>query len=355
MTRFCTQCGTPADDDARFCEDCGAAFKPVAQAAAVQAVTLSPASTGRNSKRLAIAGAAVTAVLLAGGVAAYLSADEQATPEVFSQAIDHYYATSPAAAAKLLCVGGLQLNGEPVVLNSFESGRRGLMDELVAAGLYQPPAVQGGGGFMSLETYRYSRTEAGTRAVQNGRLCVAQGLRIKTVQLGHGQSGTQQVALFRYEFKQPEAWLTGKLAARAARALSLDEDHAAVMVLRDGKWVMTTDDPDMASMRAAGRGAMAPQPSLLQRVKGWFRTGNPLIGKWRITTISWLHNGVISFAADQASVGRPNEPVTYEVKGDTVVVRYTQRNASDVFTIQDDDHISILAGNDSLLLERVKE
>lgn len=356
MTRFCTQCGTPADDDARFCEECGAPFKPVARADAVQLATTPLATTGRKGKRRrVVAGAAVAAVMVGGGLAAYLLADEQASPQVFSKAIEQYYATSPAAAAKLLCIGGLQLNGEPVVLSSFESGRRGLMDELVSAGLYQPPVVQGGGGFMSLETYRYRRTEAGTRAVQNGRLCVAPALQVKTVQLGHGQSATQQAALFRYQFKQPEAWLTGNLAARAAHALSLDEDHAAVMALRDGKWIMTTDDAGVAKALAAGRGVAAPQPSLLQRVKGWFRTGNPLIGKWRITTVTWLRNGVISFAADQASVGRPNEPVTYEVKGDTVTVRYTERNASDVFTIQDDDHISILAGNDSLLLERVKE
>jgi len=297
----------------------------------------------------------VAAVLVAAGVAAYLLADEQASPEVFSKAINHYYATNPAAAAKLLCIGGLQLNGESVVLTSFEPGRRGLMDELVAAGLYHPPLVQGGGGFMSLETYRYSRTDAGTRAVQNGRLCVAPGLQIKSVQLSQGQSSRQQVASFRYEFKQPEVWLTGNLALRAARAFELDQDHTAVMALRDGKWIMITDDTSTAQTHAAGRNAVSPQSSLLLRVKGWFRSGNPLIGKWRITTMSWLHNGVISFAADQASVGRPNEPVTYEVKGDTVTVSYTQRNASDVFTIQNENHISIHAGNEILLLERVKE
>jgi hypothetical protein len=345
MANFCTQCGTPADADARFCDHCGKPSLP----ATVPAVAVRP------GKRAVVIGGGVAVVLALAGAAAFLFADEAASPEVLSKAIGRYYQQNPEAASRLLCAGGLQLDADPVVVNSFESQRRGLMDALVAAGLFAAPEVQTSGSFFTMQTYRYGRTEAGKHAVQNGRLCVAQGLDIQQVHYDQRQQGKKLAVLYSYAYKQPQAWLQGDLAAQISRRLDPSQERLAVLELREGKWVMTSDDPLQAKAVAIGGVTAAPQVSMLQRVQGWFRFGNPLLGNWRIANAPWLAGAVVRFDAETAAVGRPSEPVTYEVKGDVVTVRYVQRNHSEVFYVRDADHISLTKNNDAILLERIKD
>lgn len=261
MANFCTQCGTPADADARFCDHCG---KPSARVAALPA----PAAPVRSGKRAVAIGGGVVAMLALTGVAAFLLADEVASPEVFAKAISRYYEENPESTSRLLCAGGLQLDAEPVVVNSFESQRRGLMDALVAAGLFATPEVQSSGSFFSMQTYRYGRTEAGKQAVRNGRLCVAQGLNIQQVHYDQRQQGKKLAVMYSYAYKQPQAWLQGDLATLISRRLDPSQERLAVLELREGKWVMTSDDPWLARSVALGRGTAAPPASLLQRVLG---------------------------------------------------------------------------------------
>src|SRR5471030_460287 len=188
MGHFCTKCGTPADVDARFCADCGAPHKaaaataPTAEVSAsadvVGAVTTAPATPRRVG--ILIAGGVIAVVAIVGGLVC-LTVDEAASPAVFAQAIDSYYDNNPVAAAKLLCAADLQLAEDPVSVSTFESQRRATMDSLVAAGLYSSPEVQTTGSFFSMQTYRYRRTDAGSRAVKDGKLCVASAIRVKNV------------------------------------------------------------------------------------------------------------------------------------------------------------------------------
>lgn len=351
MAKFCTKCGAPADVEARFCEDCGAPHQTPAAAVPVSTESAAPRQFGRRA--ILIAGSMFAVFAIVGG-AVYLTADEAASPEVFGRAINSYYDQNPAAAAKLLCVADFDLTADPVLLTGFESWRRNAMDSLVVAGLYSQPEVLTSGSFITTQTYSYSRTAAGKEAVKDGRLCVAPAINVRSVRFEQRSAGTKVAALFQYEFRKPAPWLKDELAKRVSHSLRLDDDHLAVLELRNGKWVMTTDDPRAARSVAAGRLEM-PKLSLTQRIKSWFRTGNPLVGQWRITNSLWLAGARISFTPEQASVGRPNEAVRYEIRGDTVTVHYLSRNRSDVFTIQDEDHISLSADTDVLLLERIKD
>lgn len=353
MAKFCAKCGTPATADARFCDDCGASLKQPGAAAAPAAV-LPAVKPARSGKRAGLVAGGVLAVFVAAGGLVYLTTDEAASPEVFAKAIGRFYETNPAAAAKLLCANDLQLAADPVVVGEFEGNRRATMDALVTVGLFSSPEVKTGGGFFAMSDYRYSRTEAGRRAIKDGKLCLAPALRVMDVRYEQAAPGTKVAARFHYELKQPESWLTGELAKRLTRSIGLDDDHFAVLELRDGKWIMSSDDPRAAFVAGAGRTAV-PAPSLLQRVKGWFRTGNPLIGQWRVTNFPWLDGARISFSAELASVGRPDEAVRYDIKGDRITVHYVARNASDVFIVQDDDHIRLAAGKDEIQLERIKD
>jgi len=361
MARFCAKCGTPADIDARYCDGCGAPHKPAVAAAPASASAeapvveiTAPVAPHRAGKGAALIAGGVLAVFAIAGGMVYLTADEAASPELFAKAINSYYDQNPAAAAKLLCAADLQLAENPVSVSDFDSRRRATMDSLVAAGLYSPPEVQTTRSFFSTQTYRYSRTDVGNRAVKDGKLCVAPAIQVKNVRYNQQAPGAKLAALFHYGFKQPEPWLKADLAERVTRSLDLDGERLAVLELRDGKWVMTSDDPRVARSVAAGRLA-APQQSLAQRVRSWFRTGNPLIGQWRITNSPWLAGARVSFSAEQAAVGRPNEAVRYEVKGDSVTVHYVARKSGDVFHIQDDDHISLVSDAGVILLERIKD
>lgn len=352
MAKFCAKCGTPAAADARFCDDCGAPLKQPEAGAAPAAVTLA-AKRDRSGKRAGLVAGGVLALGAAVGGLAYLTADETASPEVFTKAIGRYYENNPAAAAKLLCANDLQLDADPVVVGEFEGSRRATMDGLVTAGLFSSPEVHSGGGFLAIRDYRYSRTEAGRRAIKDGKLCLAPAVQITGVRYDQPAPGTHVSAQFHYELKQPEPWLTGELAERLTRSIDLD-DHVAVLELRDGKWIMTSDDLRAAHSVDASRAA-SPAPSLLQRVKGWFRIGNPLIGQWRVTNFPWLAGARISFSAEQAAVGRPDEAVRYDINGDRITVHYVERNASDVFIVQDDDHIRLAADKEEIQLERIKD
>lgn len=351
MARFCTKCGTPADPDARFCEGCGA---PYAAAPSVETPELIASPPRRPGKRAALIGGGVLAAVVVVGGLVFLSADEQASPEVFAQAIDSYYAKNPTLAAKLLCVGDLQLGADPVEVSGYDGRRRALMDRLVSAGLYGAPETASTGGFLAMQVYRYSRTDAGQRAVQQGRLCVAPALQAKGVRFEQQQGAKRVVARFRYDFKQPEPWLQGDLANYAVGSLGQNAEHAAVMELHDRKWVMTSDDARSIALAAQGRGAVQ-EKTFMQRVQGWFRTGNPLLGKWRVVDVPMLAGTVIRFDAEQAAVGRPSEPVRYEVQGDTVTLHYVEREHTEVFNVVDNDHITLQVERDSIALERVKD
>ena len=350
MARFCAKCGTAVDADACFCGECGVPLRPAAAAAAAPA----PTAARRAGKLAFLAAGGVLAVFGVVGGLAYLTADEAASPEVFAKAIGKYYETNPAAEARLRCVADLDLEKDPVAVRGFESRRRATMDELVAAGLYAPPEVQSSGGFFSMQSYRYQRTDAGSRVIKDGKLCVAPAIEVRNVRFEQGAAGSTMAAQFQYDLKRPEPWFKGELARQLGRSLPLEKENFAVLELRDGKWVMSSDTARFARAVAAGRTAV-PAQSLGQRVQSWFRTGNPLIGQWRITNSPWLAGTRLVFNANQASVGRPNEAVRYEVKRDTVTVHYVERNTSDVFQIQDDDHINLLSDAGVFLLERIKE
>jgi len=350
MAQFCTQCGTPADADARFCDGCGAIrqARPASRAAA----DTIPAPPRRLGKRaLAIAGGIGAGFALLGGLA-ILTRDEPASEAAFTRAINRYYEQTPAAASKLLCVGNLQLEADPVQLNEFESQRRALMDGLAAAGLYTPADVQVSGNFFSLRTYRYHRTAEGARAIKDGKLCLAPALHVTQVRYRPEDRGAQIVASFRYDFSTPAPWLKDELAQRLRRSSGQEDEHSAVLALQNGQWTMVSDERSAA--RRASSLAALPQPTLMQRVQSWFRTGNPLIGQWRVTNSPWLAGITLRFDVDQAAVGRPSEAVRYELKGDAVTVRYLNRQDSDVFYIQDNDHISIASDAGLLQLERIK-
>lgn len=355
MAQFCTKCGTPAEPDARFCEDCGApynvAVQPVAVAAAVPAAAAAPS---RDGKRAALLGGVVLALFAVLGGVAYLTADEAASPALFARAIDRYYAGNPAAADQLLCAGDLRLEDDPVSVNDFDPQHRQTMNLLVQAGLFKPPQVEASGGFLRMQSYHYRRTEAGKRAIRQGKLCVAPAMQVKRVQFHQDHPGTQVAATFLYELKQPEVWMKGELGERISRSLGLGREHVAVMELQNGKWVMTTDSVRIATAVAAGRLAV-PEKTLAQRMQSWFRSGNPLIGKWRVANSPWLAGVVISFGAEQAAVGAPTEAVRYEITGDDVKVYYLTRKRSDRFSIVDNDHINLMSDTEVLQLERIKE
>lgn len=360
MARFCTQCGTPADAESRFCVECGTPCKanppePTPASAPASEAGVGTALAPRPGKRALLIGGVAAVVLVGVGGAAYLLADQKATPEVFANAISSYYAANTEAADKLLCVGGLQLDRNPVRLNSMEGERRRFMDELATAGLFAPAVVQSSGGFFSIETYSYSRTDAGSQAIRDGRLCAAPALKVTDVRFAAEASGPQVVARFRYDFERPAAWLAGNLAQQVRQRLSQQDERVAVMALQDGKWIMISDNPRTARAMAAGSRAEAPPPSMLERVKGWFRTGNPLLGKWRVTNALWLDGTVITFSETHAAVGRPDEAVTYEIKDQRITVRYTERGASDVFVVKDDDHLTLEGELASVQLVRIKE
>lgn len=259
MSRFCTQCGTVNEADARFCDACGKPLKPRATApeAAVPASAAIALDTSPipalSSRRLPWPwlGGGAALLLLLGAAAWYWLQPQEPSKEVFMTAINQHLAQHDADYRRRVCLRNLPYGRQSLVISPFDQASNAWLGELVKAGLYAAPQKISNGFFG--EQLEYQQTDLARSAVVDGRLCVGTGIKaVAVTQWSPPQPmGELLVSQVRYDFqpRQPVAWLTP--AIRRELFGEAGKGEARIMLLRkDGRW-QVADDGERQALEAA--------------------------------------------------------------------------------------------------------
>ena len=375
---FCTKCGHKNQAGDRFCDACG---NPLAQSAIDPAGgNVSPSSTNTQtsfvaipaprgpSKKLALYLGAGLGVLIAIGVGLFfLFASETPSNEVFAKAIDRALINDPPSDLKqLYCLQNFAYDKDPVTVNSYDAGTQRWLSVLTKAGLYsEPETVTQTNGFFQSTALRYQKTEAGKKSTQDGRLCIADGLMVASVesfsppeQVGHLFVSRADVKLV---LKKPMPWVSAEETRVILPSLGQETSRSFLLTLTDKKW-------DVANETTARRvatdqrrhAAGTPSPTLFS-LGGFFDTlknmfsvsgANPLIGRWK-SDVMGISVARFEFDSDTMTSNGQKVAVRYEI-GDKRVTVYADGEAvGTVFNVIDKDTLSIDTGFIEMKIKRV--
>ncbi len=195
MSRFCTRCGTRNEDDAGFCEQCGAPLRATPQPGATagsgpgrspdparpprtggdpHAVAQPRAARRRGVPKLVWSAAAGVVVLAGAGTAAwmFLGRIQPPTKAEVDAIGAQWLGSHQAALAGSACLSNFVYGADPVYVSTFSMPTRNWLDVLVKAGVYAPPTLNGP------YQLRYTHGPQAASAIRAGQLCLAQGPRI---------------------------------------------------------------------------------------------------------------------------------------------------------------------------------
>jgi len=380
MAKFCTKCGTSAEDgDAQFCQSCGAALPGgIALHIASQPVDAShpvPALPLARIAKIAVAGVASLAVL-GGGV--WFLTKAPSTPD--AAALSAMLNSDVKALEKRVCLGNFSYDKNPVLVNEYDTATKNWLAVLVRGGVYNQPEAVSSGGWLTRTQYRYTHTPSGQKAIRNGKLCFADGIAIDKVEYSEPQKindKTHAEAKYTYHYANPAAWIN------LPEVKEIDQQHFgrssfddnAILALEDGKWKLMSgqaeSNPGFGSLGQAepffgsGRAsAKIHSSSSSGGFFGWIKNlfssmgGNPLIGKWELDSAKMGMAGFdigqqFEFTADEMRVGPSVSKVKYEVRSNEVLVTEMSGHNATAFTIVDHDHIALDMGIGKLNLHRV--
>ncbi len=374
MANFCKKCGTPALDNAIFCDECGNPL--AAPTAVVTPAGPSPAMApvAVNKRMLIITGGLVAVLVIAGGGVALMLAPEKASEASFSRAITTYLASNPALRDSVLCLSNIPYQSDQVRLNEFDQQNRRWMDALVHSGLYSGPKEQTSGGFFQQVISVYQITPAGKSAVRDKKLCLASGMKVKSVT---GFDRVQEVkgspsakALAVMEIAGVADWVT-KSPDRSLLLEKLDFSEGPIpfpMALVEKKWTVIdnkqreakrarTSSPELFGAltlpsEPASTHEAAGSEGFSSQLKSLFSFGaaHPLVGKW-----SGLPGATMEFTSDSIITNGAVMKATFETKGNQVIVTSPAfNNVGLIVKMIDKDTASLDGGGMEIELKRIK-
>ena len=224
MTTFCTKCGAQNDPSANFCEQCGASLqRPIHGATKDVSIPTAKPSVPLNVRRTLIALLVLVGITIAGVSAWQFLNPNRPSEATFAKVLNQHYAGDKTAVDEVVCLTNTQYSRNPILANPWDSRMKDWMGMLVSAGLYTgPTSVVSGGGFFAREQIKYERTELGNKAVRDGKLCFADGVKVVNVLsfTAPRKQDSRDTTLVTYgiEFVNPAAWV--KLAEVQEKAKS---------------------------------------------------------------------------------------------------------------------------------------
>jgi len=376
MAKFCTKCGTSAEDNhAQFCQSCGTPLpgdiEPKIDSQPFSASRPIPALPLARIAKIAAAGIA-SLTLLGGGV--WFLTKTPAAPD--ASVLSSLLNADVKATEQRVCLGNFPYDKDPVFVNGNDTSTKKWLTQLVQAGIYNQPETKTSGGWFPQTQYKYTRTPAGLKAVHNGKLCFADGITIDKVEYSEPQKINEKLhveAKYTYHYANPAAWINQpEVKEIDAQHFGLSSfDDSATLALDDGKWNVASGQAEPGSFDHPGsfsdsRRALAKahSPSSSGGFFGWIKNlfssmgGNPLIGKWVLDSEKMGMAGFnvgqqFEFTADEMRAGPSIQKVKYEVRGNEVIVTETNAHNATAFTIIDHDHIALDMGMGKLNLRRV--
>lgn len=366
MAQFCTKCGAAYAEDARFCDACG---NPINKPEAIGVASSQAAMILRkkNSRMAIFIGSAIVVLVATGSGIAWWMAPEKASETSFSRAINDYFAKNAPAQDRLLCLSNITYQRDPILVRKFDRSTKDWMDMLTRSGVYSGPEEQQNNSGLFIQTqYAYQLTPIGKASMRKDKLCLASGLKVKSVtgfdqvQDVNGQATALAAATF--DMTNEASWLSKSpdrseiLQSRYVQDLSANLRLANI----DNKWQVDASKPllgnrsfpDWPSNLAESPATKSSPGSFFNKLIGFFSFGShPLVGKWQgengmlhmeFTKDSFINNGVAVAAG-------------FKTDGDAVIVTPEMTNGVGLrFKIVDKNHILLDAGMMSFTLTRSK-
>ena len=202
MAIFCTKCGTRNENDAAFCDNCGAALKvravakpgstsdassvrPIPSMADEDSGAVSgakPKSLGASKKTI-YASAALCGLLAVGGAAMYFAMQPPAanSANLLAAAKAGYGDAMTAQSKRELCLSNMDYSVDKFNVGEYDRSTQAWLNTLVVAGLYSPPLAINSNGFFSGTLQQYVTTPELAKYREGRRLCVGKDIEIADV------------------------------------------------------------------------------------------------------------------------------------------------------------------------------
>ena len=393
MAQFCHTCGTKNEDEAAFCENCGAPLRK--RAATALNPTPAQPTTSRPRRKLVIGSAAAVGVVLAlaGGTVWWLQ-PPAASAAVLGTALK---ASAPGVdtGERMVCISnGLPYGQSDINVGGMDQRTRQWMEALVEAGLYTDAGEVLSGGFFPQTLRRYESTAELSKWARNRRLCVAGGLEASkvtnigepVVQRPRGEEVRLVQATGVWALREGAPWLAKPKVLEAIRSelprpnggeWALDGERLVfrkpvVFAVVDRQWKTVNPADGNASMgRRADQNDQkrpqadksAPTASLWDKFTGLFSFGgHPLRGRWQVDLTASGMGGILPaelaaqsvmvFTDNSCEVAGQRTACRFEVEGSLVKVTLEESSVELVFNIRPDGRAEMSFGAFKLVYKR---
>lgn len=385
MPKFCTQCGTSNENDARFCDNCGTALKTenaaieTSSTAEVNTAEVSVAQTKKRRKIAKLSVVLLAVALLGGLLGAFLLSDEPPSAETFKRAVNEHLKTHPNDVDNLVCLSNIDYSVSPVIIDRWDYTKKEWYDELVTAGIYATPtAVESGTGFYRKVNLQYAHTQDVHNYIKGKRLCISSGvavLGVKTFPIFETSIGTRIYVKPDYQFLGSAFPLHGKLEAIAKEHLQ-KWNTIWKLVIVNHKWIVEDQSQAEKEKRKLRENAISARNSVFGKISTSFQSKNPLFGVWLSKDADnrdWASTNEkvqLTFNEHEFFLDTRGEEVTFEITGNFVLARipnysfelvgdhYVKKLRDDpiqtfTFRLIDADHIALATSKGERVFDRI--
>lgn len=351
MAKFCKKCGAALTEGMAFCEACGAPIQSVArvESAANQAEASPQNKPAVAGKKLLLGiGGGTFGLLLLGAGAWFLTSTDYPSASTLSDMLN----ADARFKSRTVCLDNFQYDHSPANINPNDQSSRQWFEMLAETGLYSGPQSVTTGGWFPRELLQFTPTDKGKQAIQNGRLCFAQGVALDEVKYGetqHVQKNSYVAADYTYHYLNAESWTQRPEAKELAAEAFAQDSRSGKLVLErtDKEWRISGIPPEsLAALSEAQNTRIqsnTPNPAgFLDGLSKLFSGfgSNPLIGKWRNS----ISGEDIEFAATGIVGPLGTVHVNYEIKGKQVYVTNPDTQGVSICTLVDQDHMNMQEG-----------
>jgi len=264
--------------------------------------------------------------------------------------------------SRTVCLANFPYNQNAAQINVNDQQAQQWFGVLVDAGIYNAPSTVRTGGWYSRDLYQYMPTEKGKLAIQNGKLCFAQGVVLDKVTYGEVQqvqNKSYATAEYTYHFLNADEWIK-RPEAQAIAAVQIGQETMTgnlVVERTDKEWTISSISVESLPMLVAARQMQSVRSDTtstgflagLTNIFSGF-SGNPIIGKWQDSS----SGEKVEFTSTEM-IGNSGQVknIHYEVKGNQVSLTVSGSQRVAVCTVLDREHMTLVENGRAYQFNRI--
>ena len=359
MSKFCKKCGAALEEGAGFCESCGAPVLAVVKNESPVPESWDKPYVSHSKLIMGIGGGFAILLLLVAGVWFLTGAPGKPSEASLSALLN----ADSGFKSRTVCLGNFSYDHNDVNINTNDQDSQQWFGILVNAGLYSAPRIVNTGGWYSRELYQYTPTEKGKLAIQNGKLCFAQGVVLDKVTYGEVQQVQDKsyaTAEYTYHFLNADEWIK-RPEAQAIAAVQIGQETMTgnlVVERTDKEWTISSISVESLPMLVATRQMQsvrsnATSTGFLAGLTNIFSgfSGNPIIGKWQDSS----SGEKVEFTSTEmiGNSGQVKKNIHYEIKGNQVNLTVSGSQRVAVCTVLDREHMTLVENGRAYQFNRI--